>query len=280
MLRRSLLLVAISLVFSLSALAQQGETLTTVATIKVKPGKDATLIDLVKKYDQPAFAKLISEGTVLGWGLDTAMLHHEGEPQYYFWWTVPNYTAQDKVIAVIEETEKKLKADDEKRTAEARRLKQPAPKTAEQEMMESIDFDHHTDLLLRNISSNVGSIPAGTLPYTWLSRFKVDRGKGADFKKLWEKYDKPIWDKLVADGVVFGYGLAAEDITSMGPGMRWFWIISKDHASIDKVDAAFRADREKRSEEERAAISQQYRDVTDNSMDHDDLFRAVISGYK
>ncbi|MBI4470305.1 MAG: hypothetical protein HY650_13385 [Acidobacteria bacterium] len=280
MLRRSLQIILAAWLLNGVAMAQQGETLTLVATLKAKPGKEGTIVDLVKKYDQPTFSKLMADGTVLAWGLDAAVLHHQGEPGMYLWWTIPNYAAQDKVVTALEETEKKMKADDEQRLADAKKNKQPAPRTTEQEIMESIDFDHHHDLLLRNLVSNVGAIPDGTLPYTWLSRFKVERGKGSDFRKLWDKYEKAIWDKLVADGVIFGYGLAAEDVNSMGSGLRWFWVIMRDHAVVDKVDAAFKTDRDKRSEEERAAISRQFREVTDNSADHDDLFRAVIHASK
>jgi hypothetical protein len=34
---------------------------------------------------------------------------------------------------------------------------------------------------------------------------KVRPGKGLDYRRAWEKYNKPVYDKLVADHVVLAY---------------------------------------------------------------------------
>jgi len=278
--RYSLLLLAIFLLAPGLALAQQPEPITYVATFSVKPGKEGDFINLVKKYDQPMFEKLMADGAVLGWGVDGAILHHQGEPTHDLWWTMPNYAALDKVFAAFEELEKKMKAEDEQRAAEARKLKQPIPKTAEQEFLEAVDLKNHHDFLLRSIVSNIKPVPVGTLPYLGLFRFRVERGRGQDYRKLWEKYDKPVWDKLLADGVIYGYGIDVEDFTSLEPGTRWFWVSMPDLATGDKIDATFAADRDKRSEEERAAIGRQFREVTVAGSSHDDLYRAAIFAAK
>jgi hypothetical protein len=262
------------------ALAQQPEPLTYVATFSVKPDKAGDFINLVKKYDQPMFDKLMAEGVVLAWGLDAVMLHHQGEATHDLWWTMPNYAAMDKVFAAFEEQEKKIRVEDEQRAAEARKLKQPIPKTAEQEFLETVELKDHHDFLLRSIVFNFKPVPAGTLPYLGLFRFRVERGRGQDYRKLWEKYDKPVWDKLLADGVIYGYGMDIEDFTSLEPGTRWFWVSMPDLAAGDKIEAAFNADRERRSEEERAAIGRQFREVTVAGSSHDDLYRAVIFNAK
>jgi hypothetical protein len=278
--RGSWLLVVIFLLVPGWALAQQPEPLTYVGTFKVKPGKEESFVNFVKKYDQPMFEKLMAEGTVLAWGLDAALLHHQGEATHNLWVSVPSYAAVDKLLAAFVELGKQMKADDEQRAAEARRLKQPVPKTAEQDLMEAFDFDQHQDFVLRSVVFNIKPVPADTLPYTGVFRFRVERGRGEDYRKLWEKYDKPIWDKLLADGMIFGYGIDVEDWTSMGGGWRWLWVSLPDMATTDKIDAAFRADRDKRSEEERAAIGRQFREVIVAGSGHDDLYRAVMFAAK
>jgi hypothetical protein len=278
--RHNLLLLAIFLLTAVPALAQQSEPITYIATFSVKPGMEGKFVELVKKYDQPMFEKLMAEGTVLAWGADTAVLHHQGEPTHDVWWTMPDYAALDKVFAAFEEQEKKIKAEDEQRAAEARKLKQPIPKAAEQEFLEAVDLTQHHDFLVRTIVSNLKPVPAGTLPYTALFRFRVERGKGQDYRKLWEKYDKAIWDKLVADGTILGYGLDVEDFTSVQPGTRWIWVTLPNLAAGVKIDAAFGADRQRRSEEERATIGNQFREVIVAGSSHDDLLRAIIFAAK
>jgi len=208
------------------------------------------------------------------------LLHHQGESTHNLWVSVLNYAAVDKLLAAFAELEKQMKADDEQRAAEARRLKQPVPKTAEQELMEAFDFSEHHDFVLRSVVFSVKPVPTGTLPYTGVFQFRAERGRGEDYRKLWEKYDKPVWDKLLADGAIFAYGLDVEDWTSMGGGWRWFLASMPDVATMDKIDAAFRADRNKRSEEERAAIGRQFREVTVAGSSHDDLYRAVMFAAK
>jgi hypothetical protein len=282
MYRRCLLLLTVFLVAAGPVLAQQPEPVSLAATFTVKPGMEEQFINLVKKYDQPVFEKLMTDGAVVAWGVDVPVLHHPGEPTHTVWWGMPNYAAMDKVLAAFAELEKKIKADDEQRAAEARRLKQPVPKPALQEFFESVDISQHRDFVYRSIIFNATSspVPAGALPYTSTSRFRVERGRGPDYRQLFEKYDKPIMDKLVADGVVLAYGLDVEDVTSQEPGTRWFWVAVPNLAAIDKIEAAFNADRQRRSEEERATISRQFREVIVAGSSHDDLTRAVMFAVK
>ena len=97
--------------------------------------------------------------------------------------------------------------------------------------------------------------PAGTLPFTRYSFVKVKPGKGPEYRKAWEKYNKPIFDKLAADGTILAFGLAVEEVRTDGDFTHYTWIATKDLASQDKVRAAFLGDREKRSPEEQEAIT-------------------------
>ncbi len=62
------------------------------------------------------------------------------------------------------------------------------------------------------------------LPFTRYNFVKVKPGKGADYRRTWEKYNKPIFDKLVADGVVLAFGLAAEEVKTDGEWTHFVWI--------------------------------------------------------
>lgn len=258
MLRKSVFLLLVCLLAAVTLAAQQPQPIEYIAALKVKPGSESTLLELVKKYDKPLMDRLMTEGAVLAWGLETVVIHRDGGINYIFWWVTPDYAGMDKVFAGFEEMEGQITPEDQKRFAE------------------TIDPDKHHDHMLRVIHVNINEGPPATLPYTVYSSVKVKRGHGRDWRKLFEKYSQPVFDKLVADGTIHGYGIDVEDFHTEHPGLRWIWIVTTSLAAFDQIDAAFRADRQARSEEERATIRHKFRKVTVGGEHRDFLFRRVL----
>jgi hypothetical protein len=81
---------------------------------------------------------------------------------------------------------------------------------------------------------------------------------------------------LVADGVVLAYGLAVEDVRTDGDFTHFVWYATKDLASIEKVRAAYTADREKRSQEEQDVISAEFLKVTDPEASRSEVTRSIM----
>jgi hypothetical protein len=120
--------------------------------------------------------------------------------------------------------------------------------------------------------------PEGVLPYARYNFVKVKPGKGNDYRKIWEKYNKPVLDKLLADGTVLAYGLAVEEVRTEGSFTHFTWYDTKDLAAMDKIRAAFIADRDHRSQEEQDAITHQFLSVLDvdasrAEVDHSLIFK-------
>lgn len=105
---------------------------------------------------------------------------------------------------------------------------------------------------------------------------KVKPGKAAEYRKAWEKYNKPILDKLLADGTILVYGLSVEDIRTDGNFTHFTWFDTKDLASMDKVRASFISDRDHRSPEEQDAITHLFASLTDLDATRSEIDRAVI----
>ena len=145
-------------------------------------------------------------------------------------------------------------------------------------MVEISDFAKTHDYLTRDLESGFATAmpPAGTLPYTRYAFVKVRPGKGPEYRKAWNKYNKPIFDKLSADGTILAYGLAVEDVRTDGDFTHYTWIATKDLASQDKVRAAFLADRDKRSQEEQEAITHLFTTLTDPDAVRTELNRSLI----
>jgi hypothetical protein len=90
-------------------------------------------------------------------------------------------------------------------------------------------------------------------PLTWAFMLKVKPGADLQFEKAFEKYNKPLFDQLVADGTAISWALGYE---LAGPGgfHYVFWINAPDWASIGKIEAAFDTHWEGPSEEEVAQM--------------------------
>jgi hypothetical protein len=158
----------------------------------------------------------------------------------------------------------KLAAEEAKRTETAHASKQkPAPTTAER-MKETLDMSKTRDWLTRDIISNFGPQPApGVLPMTRYNFVKVKPGKAAEYRRAWEKYNKPVYDKLIADGALLAYGVAVEEVKTDGDFTHFIWMGATDMSAFDKVGPAFAADRNRRSEEERNAIAELFASLTE-----------------
>jgi hypothetical protein len=164
-----------------------------------------------------------------------------------------------------------MEAQQEKLAADEARSK-PRITTA-QLARETFDGTKTRDWLARDIISNYGAIPpAGILPVTRYNFVKVKPGKAADYRRAWEKYNKPVYDKLVTDGAVLAYGMATEAIKTDGDFTHFIWVATANMAGADKVAAAFEATNARRTEAERAEITATFASLTDP-----DMARSVVT---
>ena len=108
---------------------------------------------------------------------------------------------------------------------------------------------------------------------TWM--VKVKRGKGEEYKKLWNKYTKPILDQLFNEGTITTYALASDYVHTSPPGNQATWYVVADAAGLDKVDAAFEAAQNKRTPEEREAIMRAFEEITVDGSHRDDMSRIL-----
>ncbi len=242
----------------------QPQPLTFFYSYTVNTGKEEEFMNLIKTVGAPVRDKLMAEGVVEAWGMETPVLRYPGGPTHLIWFTVGNWSGVEKVLTAMEAQLQKLAVEEAKRTESAHASKQkPAPTTAER-TREVFDMTKTRDYLSRDILSNFGPQPApGVLPMTRYNFVKVKPGKAAEYRRAWEKYNKPVYDKLIADGVVLAYGLAVEEVKTDGDFTHFIWIGTKDMSGFDKIGPAFAADRARRSEEERTTIMELFASLTE-----------------
>lgn len=257
----SFLLVLLSCISS-AAQQQPSQPLTFWYEYSINPGKEGEFMDIVKTVGQPVRDKLMADGVVLAWGVQATMLRVPGQSSHAIWYSVSDWSCIEKVDAA-------MRAQIAKLTEEA--AKPPAgkkgPKAAASpidRLREIADMSKTHDFLTRDLVIGITQkVPEGVLPYSRYGFVKVKPGKAGEYRKAWEKYNKPVLDKLLADGVVLAYGLAVEEVRTEGDFTHFTWLDTKDLAGVDHVRAAFLADRSRRSQEEQDAIGDLFASLTD-----------------
>ncbi len=259
-----------------TAAQQQNQPLTFWYEYHVTPGKEEDFLSIVKAVGQPVRDKLMAEGVVQAWGVEAPLLRIPDAPTHVIWYTVADYAGVEKVDAA-------MRAQIAKMTEEAAKgssgKKGAAAGVAPMEQIRAItDFAKTHDYLTRDLVEGFAPTmpPAGTLPWVRYNFVKVKPGKGADYRKAWEKYNKPVFDKLAAEGTLLAFGLAVEDVRTEGDFTHYVWLATKDLASQDKIRAAFIADRDKRSPEEQEAITHLFTSLTEPDAARSELQRSLI----
>jgi hypothetical protein len=272
----SLFAILLSCVSSAAQQSQpQMQPLTFWYEYTVNPGKEDEFMDLVKTVGQPVRDKLMADGVVLAWGVETPLLRVPGNATHVIWYAVSDYAGVDKVDSAMRGQIAKLNDEAAKSSAAKKGQKPAASVTAR--LGEVADTSKVHDYLTRDLVIGFSPSPAaGSLPFVRYNFAKVKAGKGSDYRKAWEKYNKPVFEKLAADGVVLAYGLSVEEIRTDGDFTHYVWYAVKDLASFDKVRAAFMADRDRRSQEEQDSLTSLFVSLQDVDASRSEVVRSLI----
>ncbi len=139
------------------------------------------------------------------------------------WWTGSSYAALEK----------------------ARRQLLPAA-AASQSLMGATG---HRDFFLRSIVS--GGKSASGEGYLTVSSYLLKAGKAREWKELWDKNSKPVFDDLLGKGVLLAYSVDVEDVHTDSPMWRMVVTISPTAEADDQYVAAFDAAAAKLTPQER-----------------------------
>jgi len=266
--RRLFLLSVTLLLVCSSAIGQQTQPqpqpLTFYYDYTVNPGKEEELMTLIKTVGAPVRDKLMADGVVLAWGMETPVLRYPGGTTHLIWFSVANWSGVEKVLSAMEAQLQKLATEDAKRSESAHAGNQKPPMTTAERQREVFDMSKTRDWLARDLVANFGpEPPAGTLPVTRYNFIKVKPGKAAEYRRAWEKYNKPVFDKLIADKALLAYGLSVEEVKTDGDFTHFVWMAAADMSGMDKIAAAFAADRAQRSDAEQTSIAELFASVTE-----------------
>jgi hypothetical protein len=191
--------------------------------------------------------RLLAEGALVSYGAFTSIVHETGGTTHGVWWEAPS-------IAGI------MRVRDE--------LLQQPPNPA------MVAATGHRDYFLRSLIHRSRSV-SPTSGYVWVSYNQVQPGKAREWRELWEKYTKPVFDELLANGTFSMYEVQVEQVHTDDPGGRFVVYVAPSADAADKVRAAFAALSQKRGEVETRAIAGAFADVTVPGT-HRDFFAQVV----
>ena len=278
MTKRAFFCALLMLMSCFTVAAQQAEQpLTFWYEYHVNPGKEDEFLNLVKTVGAPVRDKLMADGVVMAWGVEVPVIRVPENATHLVWYMVADYAGVEKVDTAMREQIAKMTEEAAKGSAAGKKSTAIAGGPTAR-VVEITDFAKTHDYLTRSIVSGFTNSrpPAGTLPCSRYSFVKVKPGKSAEYRKAWEKYNKPVFDKMVADGTILAYGLVVEEVRTDGDFTHYTWIATKDLATQDKARAEFFADRDRRSPEEQEAITRLFAELTDPDANRTQLTRALI----
>jgi hypothetical protein len=274
---RKLILVSLTLLVLCSAAAAQQPAptpgpLTFYYDYAVVPGKEEDFDALVKTVGAPVRDRLMAEGVIMAWGIETPILRYPGGTTHLIWFTVANWAGVEKVLNGMEAHLAKLASTEAVAARRGGRMM-----TTAERARAVFDSTKTRDWLTRDLVTNFGPPPAaGVLPFIRYNFVKVKPGKAADYRRTWERYNKPVFDKLVADRVVLAYGLAQEEVKTDGNFTHFVWIATATMADADKIGPVFAADRARRSEKDRNEITEAFLAATEPDMARSMVTRSRI----
>lgn len=178
------------------ATAQQPETpvFTFISEWKVPQEKWTEFDAFEEENSRPILERFFADGTIIGYVYIVSRVHHATGNTHGFWFTATSIAGTQRVISEL--------------------LRLPTNPAV-------IDGEYHHDHLLQSLLRG-GRAGAGS-GYLVVNAYEVQPGKGEEWRQAVEKYLKPTWDDLVANGTITYYELSLEHIHTADPDQRYIW---------------------------------------------------------
>lgn len=246
------------LFFVATAFGQAQERIfTRVGFWDVPREKWGAFVELFERYEMPVLQRMFEQGVIVEWGFDANSIHSPDDYTHSSWFSAAGVAQLEKVLDAYDEAMKALGDEGAQ---------------AEREFASMVT--KHRDVLIRSYhrGSKSARIDDG---YFFGSFNRVKAGKGPEFRKAWEKYAKPVYETLLAEGKIVAWGLDAEYIHTEAPGGMWAWYILADIGLNEEIDAAFEGSWSGLDEVEREARSAMMRDLTVEGSHRDAMTRII-----
>ena len=204
-----------------------------------------------EKGSRPVLDRMMADGSIVEWARTVSVVHPETGPTHTLWWSGPTIAGIQRVLGEL------LKLT-------------PSPALAGAK---------HRDRLLRSLVYRSRASGSAT-GYISLGYTQAQPGKGREWLEFYNMYAKPVYEQLLADGTILGYGVDVELVHTEDPGTRLPWVLVPNAEALDKVEAAIDAARAKAGPEGLKAYSAAMAEVVVPGTHRDSLDRVVSYVHK
>ena len=253
------LLVLFALGLALPVLAQDSRVYVRVELWDVKREMWPAFVKDYEKYELPVYQKLLADGVINEYGFDASWLHNPEGYTHSAWYSATNMAAFDKVREAFQAAEKAR--------GEAEQAKIDAAFAAM--------LNKHRDYAILVEGQKAKASKMDNSGYFYETSVAVKPGQGDSYVSYWNEHTKPIFERLMREGVVVAYGRGRDEISTSGEDRRASWYVVRDLAGHDKVQAAFRESWDKMTEEGRRARWASIYEVTDFGSYRENMTRFI-----
>ena len=183
---------------------QEPPTFTFVAEWAIPRAQWADFVAFNEKNGKPALDKLLADGTLIGYGTYATVVHQEERETHGTWFEATSIANIEKALGEL--------------------LKLP-PNPAI-----TTGAKHH-DFLLRSPLHRTKAA-RGTNGYLWVSSTQLQPGKGQEWRELFDKYTKPVYDELLANGTILAYWIDVEQVHTDNPN--WRYVVRSEERRVGK----------------------------------------------
>lgn len=225
-----LTILTLALPWLAAAQEEAAMPITWVAFNHTQPGKAEELVAATVKHDAAMYDGLLADGTLLSWGIVIPITHNlDDDWNYALWATLSGWSQVGDLQAGFE----KLFAS--RSPEEMEKL--------DQQYRETVVPGAHHDWVVRHLVQPAGSAPEGTPPprYFVNSTWKAKPGQEQAVAGLYREAVAPVLARLLAEGVVNGYGLYGQELHSDPDWTYISYLLIHDLGAIDRVHQALDA---------------------------------------
>ncbi len=245
---RGMLLTAITIASAIGSnvFGQDDETrtYTRVAMWQVKRANWDDFTTMFDAVDKPVMEQLFADGVITEWGYDAMSVHKADGYTHSTWFSADSYEKLESVWDVYDAFNKKL----------------GEKKAKENDVKFAGMVTKHRDYLVKTDGQRAKAASLSKAGYFKGNYFEVKDGKFEDFMSFYNNRLKSVYEQLLGDGTIVSYGISDEEILTESGGYS-LWFVASSAAALDKVRAAFEAERATLDKEGRRARWASIKDV-------------------
>lgn len=242
------------------AMAQDAPIYVWINFMKAKNGDTDGLVSLIIEEDTKLLDPLVDSGAAVDWGVAMPVVHDGGDTGTVVEWiSFRGWAGADAFMEAF--------------MAQRQAMGPEGNKAMMERWAAVAEAGSHADLVNRSIHMGAGN--PGRPGYIHLGYFKARPGKWQAATDMYKEMAAPVHDKLVADGTLLNYGLHSPEVHRGEEWTHMTWYMTTDLAARDKVNVAFDAASDARTQAENEAFARRWAETLDEEAHSDQILLVV-----